>query len=69
MKTILKIKWEELFKLAMVILMLVAMSKHNITSLNNLLLELAFYLPFILVFTEVIKTIRIGLKNGKNIFE
>lgn len=69
MKTILKIKWEELFKLAMVILMLVAMSKHNITSLSNLLLELAFYLPFILVFTEVIKTIRIGLKNGKNIFE
>lgn len=69
MKTILKIKWEELFKLAMVILMLMAMSKHNITSLSNLLLELAFYLPFILVFTEVIKTIRIGLKNGKNIFE
>lgn len=69
MKTILKIKWEELFKLAMVILMLVAMSKHNITNLSNLLLELAFYLPFIFVFTEVIKTIRTGLKNGKNIFE
>ena len=69
MKTILKIKWEELFKLAMTILMLVAMSKHNITNLGNLLLELAFYLPFIFVFAEVIKTIRIGLKNGKSIFE
>lgn len=69
MKTILKIKWEELFKLAMVILMLVAMSKHNITSLSNLLLELAFYLPFILLFASTIKTIRRGILNGKNIFE
>lgn len=69
MKKILKIKCEKLFKLAMIILMLVAMSKHNITSLSNLLLELAFYLPFIFVFAKVIKTIRIGLKNGKSIFE